>query len=189
MFNDYLLDTLASVQDNMKYFLSIMIGLNFLVIFLLKFSINLREKFSDFFDLPKKYTKEELSAVKEVLLLTAHPDDEVMFFTPTLRALLAQGIKIRLLCLSNGNFDGLGRIREVELKNVCKTLAIELEITDDDKLKDDIRHKWDSELVATKLTEYMNKDSNLDKIGTIITFDEYGITNHPNHISCYDGLM
>lgn len=39
---------------------------------------------------------------KTALILTAHPDDEVMFFTPTILALLAAGWKVGALCLSNG---------------------------------------------------------------------------------------
>jgi LmbE family N-acetylglucosaminyl deacetylase len=187
--NEYLLDTLTLIQDNMKYFLSFMIILNFVVIFFLKFSIKKREKFSDFLDLPRKYTQEQLSEIKDVLLIIAHPDDEVMFFTPTLKTLLENKIKVRILCLSNGNFDGIGKVREEEMRAVCTKLNIQLEIIEDDKLKDDIRYKWDSDLVANKIEEYMNKANNIEKIGTLITFDEYGITKHPNHVSCYEGLM
>lgn len=39
---------------------------------------------------------------KTALVLTAHPDDEVMFFTPTILALLAAGWEVGALCLSNG---------------------------------------------------------------------------------------
>ena len=39
---------------------------------------------------------------KTVLLLTAHPDDEAMFFSPTLLELVAQGWDVRGLCLSTG---------------------------------------------------------------------------------------
>lgn len=39
---------------------------------------------------------------KSAVILTAHPDDEVMFFTPTILALLAGGWDVRALCLSNG---------------------------------------------------------------------------------------
>ena len=37
-----------------------------------------------------------------ILILTAHPDDESMFFAPTILALTAQGHEIMALCLSNG---------------------------------------------------------------------------------------
>ena len=39
---------------------------------------------------------------KTALILTAHPDDEVMFFTPTILALLDAGWEVDALCLSNG---------------------------------------------------------------------------------------
>ena len=39
---------------------------------------------------------------KTALISTAHPDDEVMFFTPTILALLAAGWEVGALCLSNG---------------------------------------------------------------------------------------
>jgi hypothetical protein len=38
----------------------------------------------------------------KALLLTAHPDDEVMFFAPTLMALVSAGWEVSGLCLSTG---------------------------------------------------------------------------------------
>jgi hypothetical protein len=37
-----------------------------------------------------------------LLLVTAHPDDEAMFFAPTLHKLQQQGTTIHILCLSTG---------------------------------------------------------------------------------------
>jgi N-acetylglucosaminylphosphatidylinositol deacetylase len=37
-----------------------------------------------------------------VLLVTAHPDDEAMFFVPTLAHFVACGEDVGVLCLSNG---------------------------------------------------------------------------------------
>lgn len=42
-----------------------------------------------------------------VLLVTAHPDDEAMFFAPTIHRLQQQGAAIQILCLSNGGVGGL----------------------------------------------------------------------------------
>jgi hypothetical protein len=39
---------------------------------------------------------------KTALVLTAHPDDEAMFFTPTILALVAAGWEVSALCLSTG---------------------------------------------------------------------------------------
>lgn len=75
---------------------------------------------------------------KMALILTAHPDDEVMFFTPTILALLAAGWEVGALCLSNGmsfslflvyklivgDGDGLGTVREEELFKSYEYLGI-----------------------------------------------------------------
>lgn len=39
---------------------------------------------------------------KRVLIVVAHPDDECMFFGPTIFRLCEQGADVHLLCLSNG---------------------------------------------------------------------------------------
>ena len=44
-----------------------------------------------------------------VLIVTAHPDDECMFFGPTLCHLADRDIKAKVLCLSTGNFYGKGK--------------------------------------------------------------------------------
>ena len=36
------------------------------------------------------------------LLVTAHPDDEAMFFSPTILHLIEQGLRVALLCVSTG---------------------------------------------------------------------------------------
>ena len=36
------------------------------------------------------------------MLVIAHPDDETMFFTPTIDELRRQGCNVTVLCLSNG---------------------------------------------------------------------------------------
>jgi hypothetical protein len=39
---------------------------------------------------------------RTALLVTAHPDDESMFFVPTLQQLVAGGYNVHVLCLSTG---------------------------------------------------------------------------------------
>jgi len=55
---------------------------------------------------------------KNILYIIAHPDDEAMFFQPSIVTLRDKN-KLFLLCLSNGNAEGLGRIREKELERSC----------------------------------------------------------------------
>ena len=73
---------------------------------------------------------------KNVLFITAHPDDEAMyynyiyhkqfsfdrFFAPTIYELSKQ-YKLHLLCFTNGNADGLGKMREKELEKCCSYLS------------------------------------------------------------------
>lgn len=49
---------------------------------------------------------------KRILLLIAHPDDEAMFFAPTLLALTRPelGNHVKILCLSSGTAPFLARI-------------------------------------------------------------------------------
>jgi N-acetylglucosaminylphosphatidylinositol deacetylase len=61
-----------------------------------------------------------------ILLLTAHPDDEAMFFAPTLLALSTHEppINVYSLCLSTGDADGLGKIRVKEYEKSHDVLGI-----------------------------------------------------------------
>ena len=63
-----------------------------------------------------------------VLLLTAHPDDECMFFAPTVLALQETALqhppKLHSLCLSVGNANGLGETRRRELEGSLDVLGI-----------------------------------------------------------------
>ena len=71
-----------------------------------------------------------------VTLVVAHPDDECMFFAPAMarlgssppEAAETSGTKVRwtVLCLSNGNAYGLGKLREKELYLSCETLKVSL---------------------------------------------------------------
>ena len=74
---------------------------------------------------------------RNILLVIAHPDDEVMFFGPTLVGITepSRGNHVRILCLSNGilfpgfanvgNAEGIGHIREKELVESAKYFGIE----------------------------------------------------------------
>jgi N-acetylglucosaminylphosphatidylinositol deacetylase len=76
------------------------------------------------------------NGTSRVLLLTAHPDDECLFFAPTVSSLqalaprdglTAEHLKVELysLCLSVGNADGLGETRREELSRSLDVLGID----------------------------------------------------------------
>ncbi|KAF8755656.1 GlcNAc-PI de-N-acetylase [Rhizoctonia solani] len=119
-----------------------------------------------------------------ILILTAHPDDECMFFSPTILALKKQRRELRGLCLSVGNADGLGPTRAQEFVSSYAVLGLipeELEILDHPELQDDIKTSWNTSLIADIVNKYVKSH----RIQSIITFDQHGISSHPNHISLY----
>lgn len=138
---------------------------------------------------------------KRILLLIAHPDDEAMFFAPTLRWLTKPelGNQVLILCLSSGDADGLGQIRKGELKKSAMQLGItsaeHVVVIEDEKFPDSMTATWDAKLIGNILTRYFAP--NISGIPTttaptasldaIITFDAGGVSGHPNHISLLHG--
>lgn len=85
---------------------------------------------------------------QHILYVIAHPDDEAMFFVPSIVELRKKNF-LYLLCISNGNADGLGKKREKELAASCKYLGFqESECLDHQDLQDGMDKKWDVEIVA-----------------------------------------
>ncbi|OCF56718.1 hypothetical protein L486_05572 [Kwoniella mangroviensis CBS 10435] len=121
------------------------------------------------------------------LILTAHPDDEVMFFSPTILSLVSEGWTVSGLCLSTGNSSGLGNIRTEELYGSYEVLGVlreNVKVIDHPKFQDSMTSHWDASLISDILLDHL-KDHPAD---LIITFDEIGITHHPNHISLPQAL-
>ena len=69
--------------------------------------------------------KSRTNSPPKVLLITAHPDDESLFFAPTLVSLQSSNIDVFFLCLSTGNADGLGKVRQQELIQSLNVLGIQ----------------------------------------------------------------
>ncbi|KAG9153627.1 hypothetical protein Leryth_008562 [Lithospermum erythrorhizon] len=66
--------------------------------------------------------------VRNILLVIAHPDDESMFFTPTIIYLTSRGHNVHILCISTGNADGMGNIRREELYLASTILKVTLNL-------------------------------------------------------------
>ena len=64
--------------------------------------------------------------VSRVALVVAHPDDEVMFFAPSLTKIMKQigGENFYLVCITNGNHYDIGDIREKELIRCGEMMGI-----------------------------------------------------------------
>ncbi|XP_063938724.1 uncharacterized protein LOC108192926 isoform X2 [Daucus carota subsp. sativus] len=122
----------------------------------------------------------EASSKKNVLLVIAHPDDESMFFTPTINYLTSIGHNIHILCMSTGNADGIGNVRKEELYQASAILKVPLHqvtILDHPNFQDGFGKVWDGDLLA----EIVRDEIHAKAIDTIITFDGYGVSGHCNH--------
>lgn len=120
-----------------------------------------------------------------VLIVTAHPDDECMFFSPVILALTKWKVPVDLLCLSCGDFYGMGRVRSEELKASVNVLGIRhMKIINDDQLPDDPNKSWP----ASAVLDYVGRAAQKWKSKTIVTFDGKGVSGHSNHCQIYHAL-
>lgn len=138
---------------------------------------------------------------KRICLLIAHPDDEAMFFSPTLLALARPELQNRIfiLCLSSGDADGLGHIRKNELTKSALLLGIpsaeQVVVVEDERFQDSMTKDWEAKEVANVLQHYFApkmktmsaKAAPEAMIDALITFDQGGVSSHPNHISLFHG--
>lgn len=181
---------------------------------------------------------------KRICLLIAHPDDEAMFFAPTLLALTRPelGNHVKILCLSTGTYngdesaiwkdfhtdahatpgdaDGLGNVRRQELQKSAIQLGLRNEsdvfvLDDPTNFPDSITTTWPAAKVGSLLLSAFapdlspedapssssssstagarnrkpSSDAPKASIDVLITFDESGVSQHPNHRSLYHGAL
>ncbi|GBP94904.1 N-acetylglucosaminyl-phosphatidylinositol de-N-acetylase [Eumeta japonica] len=122
--------------------------------------------------------------VKRVLVVIAHPDDECMFFGPTIFRLCEQGADVHILCLSNGNYEGKGHLRRYELWKACIELGVPMQnicLMTDTRLKDDPQCQWPTAIIAKVIQHTLDT---LD-IDTLVTFDRGGVSSHANHSAVF----
>lgn len=143
------------------------------------------------------------------LLVIAHPDDECMFFIPTILNLTSTTqAAFHILCLSNGNYHGLGKQREKELYNAVRTLGLDIpQVTILTDFQDNPRLDWNDQLLSDCIYQHIlhilapqsaassqqglaapsssKEGQSQKKLITIITFDPSGVSGHRNHCSTY----
>jgi N-acetylglucosaminylphosphatidylinositol deacetylase len=96
---------------------------------------------------------------KGIVLLIGHPDDEAMFFGPSLTALTSpqNGNEVKIICLSTGNAIGEGEIRRGELLDSARRLGIpraeDVYIVDDPRFQDSPTSDWKKEDIADFLAQ------------------------------------
>ncbi|KAF3910808.1 hypothetical protein ABW20_dc0103399 [Dactylellina cionopaga] len=137
---------------------------------------------------------------RNIVLLIAHPDDEAMFFAPTIQALTAPSLSntVQIACFSIGDAEGIGSIRKTELLESASLLGVpsvntSVIVHDHPHLPDSMSKQWSKDLIASLLSSSVHELNNAKNGGTgktvdtLITFDKDGVSGHPNHISLLAG--
>jgi len=141
-----------------------------------------------FYGLIAKAKSKEIKTAKRVLLVVSHPDDECMFFGPTVLSMAKNAsVTIFVLCMSNGDYRKQGQTRKKELYDACKILGISEEnitILSYTKLRDDPSLRWRDEIVSEVVIHTVESQD----IDTVITFDRHGISGHKNHCALYTAM-
>ncbi|CAK9784579.1 LmbE-like protein [Cutaneotrichosporon oleaginosum] len=118
-----------------------------------------------------------------VLVLTAHPDDEAMFFGPTILNLVAAGWDVLPVCMSTGNAAGFGGVRSLELLESYARLGVSTPpvLLDNPLLPDSMGADgaWDPAYIAELVAPIASSSGATH----LLTFDDAGVTQHPNHIA------
>jgi N-acetylglucosaminylphosphatidylinositol deacetylase len=104
-------------------------------------------------------------------ILIAHPDDEIMFFLPTVVALSKK--EFWICCITHGSQG----IRRGELQRIASRFNAKLHFLESSKFKDSQTTKWE----ISNLTELLGQFTKLHSISTIYTFDNGGVSGHVNH--------
>jgi N-acetylglucosaminylphosphatidylinositol deacetylase len=141
-----------------------------------------------FYGLIANAKRKEIQTARRVLLVTSHPDDECMFFGPTILSLTKNpAVSLFLLCMSNGDYRREGRTRKGELYQACKVLGIQednITVLSYTKLRDDPSLRWRDEIVSEVVLQTIESQD----IDTVITFDRHGVSGHKNHCALYTAM-
>jgi len=121
------------------------------------------------------FNRSLITEKSSVLLVIAHPDDEAMFFVPFLHTCATLQCQISILCLSEGNYYGLGKIRRKEMFQSALKLGVSIEdviVLDDNALQDGPNNHWSPECIC----EHVMRAVDIFKVDVLVTFDSYGIS-------------
>ena len=120
-----------------------------------------------------------------VLLVSAHPDDETLFFAPLI---LAAPSNTFLLCLSTGDAYGLGRQRSEELIASTQSLGIpheQVRWVDHPECRDGMTTHWSLPVVCQCVEEFIHQI----QPSLVVSFDEFGVSGHVNHMDVSKGVQ
>ena len=91
-------------------------------------------------------------AWKSVLLVTSHPDDESMFFGPTIQAAKRMGAQVHICACPRATqtVSAKSRAKELDAAGVYLGVA-SVNLVDDAALRDGFEEKWPVEAVAAQV--------------------------------------
>lgn len=127
-----------------------------------------------------------------IYFIIAHPDDEVMFFSPSVIEFSKENHKnkIKLICFSKGDADSavMGNIRTRELYESARILGISQDsVILLDEFKDGMNEDWDTQRIAEILKSKINHKASERTV--LVTFDQDGVSGHPNHKALHYGVL
>lgn len=126
-----------------------------------------------------------------IYYIIGHPDDEVMFFSPSIIELLKpkHNNEVKLICFSTGDSEdaSIGLIRSEELFKSARILGIDQSNVEILPYQDGMNITWDALEVSKSLQSLIGTSPKLPLV--LITFDSQGVSHHPNHISLYNGTL
>lgn len=106
---------------------------------------------------------------KRGLIVVAHPDDETIFFGGLI---LSRKYSWHVICVTDGNADGLGEMRRVQFEQACKLLGVKK------------AERWDFPDIFEKrlnVTALRNQLANLGDYDAVFTHGILGEYGHPHH--------
>ncbi|KAF4163714.1 hypothetical protein CNMCM6936_000426 [Aspergillus lentulus] len=119
---------------------------------------------------------------KSILLVTAHPDDETLFFSPSIAYRRDDPhVQRALLVISSGER------RRQEIHDSCSVLGIAPDrcvVLDNVELQDNPKKWWDDDLIKELVASHVQKWN----VDLIITFDDGGVSGHINHRAVSAGV-
>lgn len=132
-----------------------------------------------------EFGKESITSASRILLIYPHPDDEAFGNAGFVIRALAQGAKVKAICLTKGEASTLrfgiddptklSTTRETEYKAVMAFLGVI-----DYKILDFADGKLDAQ--SADLTNVINTEIKTFAPSVVITFEPWGIYGHPDHV-------
>ena len=109
----------------------------------------------------------------DCLLVVAHPDDETIFFSSVM---LKFSHRLKVICVTDGNADGLGEKRKLQFLRACKSFKVAEAVMWD--FPDTFEKRLPVRVIAEAIKKELYDTNRFSKVFTHGILGEYG---HPHH--------